>query len=101
MRAARQRAVFRRRRGLSRRGQTGTGARRLNVSSDGYSEDGGRYRVYVNVPRGNGSQTSAGTPAPLLTRAVQTYARQNPAAQAELMPAGYAGYHHRDETADS
>ena len=36
------------------------------------------------------------TPAPLLTRPVQTYARQNPAAQAELMPAGYAGYHHRD-----
>ena len=82
MRAARQRGpVFQRRRravfrGAARRGQV---PRRLNVSSDGYSEDGGRYRVYVNVPRGNGSQTSAGTPAPLLTRAVQTYARQNPA----------------------
>ena len=100
MRAARQRGpVFRRRRravfrGAARRGQV---PRRLNVSSDGYSENGGRYRVYVNVPRGNGSQTSAGDSSAFADAARPDICpSESRRAQAELMPAGYAGYHHRD-----
>ncbi len=83
MRAARQRGpVFpapqaRGLRGAARRGQV---PRRLNVSSDGYSENGGRYLgIRECSPWQRLPDVRQGLQRLLLTRPVQTYARQNPA----------------------
>ena len=70
----RRRAVFR---GAARRGQV---PRRLNVSSDGYSENGGRYLgIRECSPWQRLPDVRQGLQRLLLTRPVQTYARQNPA----------------------
>ena len=70
----RRRAVFR---GEARRGQV---PRRLNVSSDGYSENGGRYLgIRECSPWQRLPDVRQGLQRLLLTRPVQTYARQNPA----------------------
>ncbi len=54
--------------------------RRLNVSSDGYSEDGGRYLGICECsPRQWLPDVRQGLQRLLLTRPVQTYASQNPA----------------------
>ena len=54
--------------------------RRHNVSSDGYSEDGGRYLgIRECSPRQWLPDVRQGLQRLLLTRPVQTYASQNPA----------------------
>ncbi len=77
MRAARQRSSFTPR-ALDLSGAADGNECAGNVSSDGNSENGGRYLGIRECSRGSAPRRPPGTPAPFADAAVQTYAVRIP-----------------------